>query len=159
MAQGFSAEVSLSRFSQCIWFNLSYAGDDCLIIVWDLIQGIEFQVISILFNGPISALAWTPTSLDPISSFAFGCADGTLSVYCQVPMKVSPATLLISLHFPSFTLYLRIIMILLPLWPLMLDLLRTSISAWGANKSLPSEMAVWNCGWLIRMVSLFSHSL
>ncbi|EDR13938.1 uncharacterized protein LACBIDRAFT_305164 [Laccaria bicolor S238N-H82] len=67
--------------------RLLSGGDDCLVIVWDLVQGIEFQVISILFNGSISSSAWTPTSLDPISSFAFGCADGTLSVYCQVPTK------------------------------------------------------------------------
>jgi len=31
-------------------------------------------------------------------SFAFGCADGTLSIYCQAPTKVGPAAFLISLH-------------------------------------------------------------
>ena len=48
--------------------------------MWDLIRGIEFQVVSVLFNGPISASALTPTSLDPISSLLLAA----LTVLCHL---------------------------------------------------------------------------
>lgn len=128
-----------------------YLGDDNRVIVWDLTRGIELQTISVLFHGPVSASAWTPTSLNPVKAFAFGCADGTLAVHSQVLAKVS------LWHFctPPFTdPRISLITISRPPFPPIPDQSKISISILKRNTLQPSGADAWNCGQLTWMVAV-----
>lgn len=62
--------------------KLLSGADDALLIIWDLVNGSEEQKISVAFNGPISAVIWTPTpEICATNAFAFCAADGTLFTY------------------------------------------------------------------------------
>ncbi|RDB29242.1 Vegetative incompatibility protein HET-E-1 [Hypsizygus marmoreus] len=64
-------------------FLLSGA-DDASIVIWSLESGEVYQKILTPFHGPTSIVAWTPMSDDsPTGNFAFGSADGSISVYQQ----------------------------------------------------------------------------
>jgi WD40 repeat protein len=55
-----------------------------LLLVWNILLGNLEQTISVTFNGPVSAAVWTPISPNrPSTTFAFGCADGTMFAYHQ----------------------------------------------------------------------------
>lgn len=64
--------------------------DDGLLLVWNILHGSLEQTISVTFNGPVSAAVWTPISPNrPSTTFAFGCADGTMFAYHQTREDVS----------------------------------------------------------------------
>ncbi|KAF8887000.1 WD40-repeat-containing domain protein [Infundibulicybe gibba] len=53
--------------------------DDGTLAVWDLGSRKCIQIISVVFNGPVSAAAWTPLAPDSLAeTFIFGCSDGSL---------------------------------------------------------------------------------
>ena len=73
------------------------SADDGILFIWDIVTGTLKQSISVVFNGPVSTAAWTPISPDRIvTTFAFGCADGTIFVYNQSQEDVNTLFLLIS---------------------------------------------------------------
>ena len=63
-----------------------------MLVVWDLETGIQFQSISCVYHGPVSASAWISIGQRNDESFVFGCADGTLHVYRR-PSEVFAAVL------------------------------------------------------------------
>lgn len=51
-------------------------------------NGSEEQKISVAFNGPVSAVIWTPTSeTNATNAFAFCAADGTLFTYRRLRVR------------------------------------------------------------------------
>ena len=64
-------------------------GEDALVVLWDLETGAQLQDISCPFNGPITVAVWLPAIQGSATAFAFGCADGSIHVYAQLPHQVS----------------------------------------------------------------------
>ncbi|EDQ98501.1 uncharacterized protein LACBIDRAFT_299895 [Laccaria bicolor S238N-H82] len=57
-------------------------GDDGQLLIWNVTKGSLHQAILVVFNGPVCVAIWTPISPEgPMTSFAFGCADGRVFVY------------------------------------------------------------------------------
>ncbi|KAJ3500305.1 hypothetical protein NMY22_g19299 [Coprinellus aureogranulatus] len=75
---GHAKAVNVLTISPDQTFLLS-GGDDCSLIVWDLISGNLLQTIDVRIHGPVSTATWVWVEQDyPSSGFCFGCADGTI---------------------------------------------------------------------------------
>ncbi|KAF8871220.1 WD40-repeat-containing domain protein, partial [Infundibulicybe gibba] len=62
--------------------TLISGADDGTLAVWDLGSGKRIQIISVIFNGPVSAATWTPLAANSLAeTFIFGCSDGSLHMY------------------------------------------------------------------------------
>ncbi|KAF8875832.1 WD40-repeat-containing domain protein, partial [Infundibulicybe gibba] len=62
--------------------TLISGADDGTLAVWDLGSGKHIQIISIVFNGPVSAATWMPLAANGLAqTFIFGCSNGSLHVY------------------------------------------------------------------------------
>jgi WD40 repeat protein len=64
-------------------------GDDAQVVVWHLKTGEKAQVLKCEFHGPVTSVIWTSSEDEDVSSFAFGCADGSVHFYYQEDHQVS----------------------------------------------------------------------
>ncbi|TEB39420.1 WD40 repeat-like protein [Coprinellus micaceus] len=66
-------------------------GDDCILIIWDVLSGRLLQEIRVHINGPVGSATWVWTDEDRVSSgFIFGCADGTVQYFRKEAASFRP---------------------------------------------------------------------